>query len=102
MKTTETAKKGLYIGAGMGLFLFAVLGLLPSSYIGGVLGLQVAGHLFGLPVGAAVLPRAVVGISMVLGILVTGMVFVGGASFMGWLFGYTGTMAKNRLAHKAA
>lgn len=88
MKTKDNiAKKGLYIGAGIGLLMFAIIGLLPSSFIGGVLGLKLAGHIFGTPLGMAVLPRIVVGISMVLGVLVTGLVFVVGLSLIGWLLG---------------
>jgi hypothetical protein len=81
------AKKGLYIGAGLGLLMFAIIGLLPSSFIGGVLGLKLAGHIFGTPLGMAVLPRIVVGISMVLAVLVTGLVFVMGLALIGWLLG---------------
>ena len=82
------AKKGLYMGAGVGLLLFAVIGLLPSSFIGGVLGLKIAGNLFGMPLGVAVLPRMIVGLTMVLGVLVTGLVFVVGISLIGWLGGH--------------
>ena len=65
MKTREMAKKGLYIGAGAGLVLFAIIGLLPGSFIGGVIGLNIAGSIFGTPVSSAVLPRIIVGASMV-------------------------------------
>src|SRR5512139_522239 len=88
------AKKGLYVGAGLGLLLFAVVGLLPSSFIGGLLGLKIAGHLFGVPLGTAVLPRMIVGISMVLGILVTGVVFVVGTSLIGWLCGHVADIVR--------
>jgi hypothetical protein len=67
--------------------MFAIIGLLPSSFIGGVLGLKLAGHIFGTPLGMAVLPRIVVGISMVLAVLVTGLVFVMGLALIGWLLG---------------
>ncbi|HMK43079.1 MAG TPA: hypothetical protein VK445_02985 [Dissulfurispiraceae bacterium] len=88
MKAKQAAaKKGLYIGAGIGLILFAIVGLLPSSFIGGVLGLKIAGHIFGLPLGTAVAPRFVVGVFMVLGVLVTGLVFVVGLSLIGWAGG---------------
>lgn len=87
MKTREGARKGLYIGAGAGLVLFAILGLLPGSFIGGVIGLNIAGSIFGTPLGTALLPRMVVGASMVLGILVAGVVFVAGTSIIGWLIG---------------
>jgi hypothetical protein len=89
MKRNDSiGKKGLYIGAAVGLVLFAVIGLLPSSFIGGVLGLKIAGHIFGTPLGVAVLPRMVVGLSMLLGILITGLIFVVGLSLAGWLCGH--------------
>ncbi|OGW20422.1 MAG: hypothetical protein A2077_02130 [Nitrospirae bacterium GWC2_46_6] len=88
MKTKETLKKGLYAGAGAGLVLFALIGLLPGSFIGGVVGLNIAGGIFGTPLEAALLPRMIVGISMVLGIMVAGLVFVVGGSLIGWLAGY--------------
>jgi hypothetical protein len=87
MKTREWAKKGLYVGAGAGLVMFAVLGLLPGSFIGGVIGLNIAGSIFGTPVEASVISRVIVGLSMVLGILVAGIVFVAGTSIIGWLTG---------------
>jgi Mg/Co/Ni transporter MgtE len=88
MKTTEMAKKATYIGAGAGLVLFAVVGLLPGSFLGGVIGLNIAGSLFGMPVGSAILPRLIVGISMLLGVLVSALIFITGASIIGWLIGY--------------
>jgi hypothetical protein len=87
MKTGETAKKGLYIGVGAGLVLFALVGFLPGSFIGGVVGLNVAGSIFGLPVTASVLPRIIVGASMVLGVMFAGVVFVAGGAMAGWLTG---------------
>jgi hypothetical protein len=84
----ELAKKMAYIGAGAGLVLFAVLGLLPGSFLGGVVGLNIAGSLFGMPVGSALLPRLIVGVSMLLGVLVSGIIFVSGATVTGWLLGY--------------
>lgn len=87
MKTREMAKRMAYIGAGAGLVLFAVLGLLPGSFIGGVIGLNIAGSLFGMPVSSALLPRLIVGISMLLGVLVSGIIFVAGSTVAGWLIG---------------
>ncbi len=87
MKTGSFAKKGLYTGAGVGLILFAIIGLLPSSFIGGVLGLKIAGHIFGTPIGMELVPRMLVGLSMVLAVLVTGFVFVAGISIIGWMAG---------------
>jgi hypothetical protein len=84
----EIAKKMAYIGAGAGLVLFAVAGLLPGSFLGGVVGLNIAGSLFGLPVSSALVPRLIVGISMLLGVLVSGVIFMSGATVTGWLIGY--------------
>ncbi|MCX8030165.1 MAG: hypothetical protein N3A59_01105 [Thermodesulfovibrionales bacterium] len=88
MKTMDLSKKGLYTGAIVGIILFAFIGLLPSSFIGGVLGLKIASHIFGVPLGMAILPRVIVGITMVLGVLITGAIFVVGLSLTGWLCGY--------------
>jgi hypothetical protein len=99
MKTGNMARKGLYAGAVMGLILFAIIGLLPSSFIGGVLGLKIAGHIFGTPLGMELVPRMLVGLSMVLAVLVTGFVFVVGISIIGWL---AGTIADTVKAGKTA
>ena len=87
MKTGETTKKGLYTGVGAGLVLFALIGLLPGSFVGGVIGINIAGAIFGLPLTASVLPRIIVGASMVLGIMLSGLVFVSGGAMVGWLTG---------------
>ena len=87
MKTGEATKKGLYIGVGAGLVLFAIVGLLYGSFIGGVIGLNIAVGIFGLPLSASVLPRIIVGASMVFGIMLSGLVFVSGSAIIGWLAG---------------
>lgn len=89
MKTEkDLAKKGLYVGAGAGLVLFAIIGLLPGSFIGGVVGLNIAGSIFGYPVGPQIAARVIVAASMLFGILVSGIVFTSGLSFIGWVIGY--------------
>ncbi len=88
MKTREMAKKMSYIGAGAGLVLFAVIGLLPGTFLGGVIGLNIAGSLFGMPVSSALLPRLIVGLSMLMGVLVSAIIFISGATVAGWLIGY--------------
>jgi len=87
-KTRETAKKGLYAGVGAGLVLFALVGLLPGSFIGGVIGLNIACSIFGLPLPASMLPRMIVGVSMLLGVVLSGVTFVVGGGLAGWLTGY--------------
>ena len=88
MKTRETARKMAYIGAGVGLVLFAIVGLLPGSFLGGVVGLNIAGSLFGMPVSSALLPRLIVGLSMLVGVMVSGIIFIAGSTIAGWLIGY--------------
>ncbi len=82
------SKKMSYIGVGAGLVLFAIIGLLPGSFLGGVIGLNIAGSLFGLPVSSALLPRLIVGLSMLMGVLVSGIIFISGGTVAGWLIGY--------------
>lgn len=93
---TDTPKKGLYIGATVGLVLFIFIGLLPSSFIGGVLGLKIASYLMGTSVESALLSRAVVGLSMMAGILATGCVFVTGTSLIGWGIAHLTLISKVR------
>jgi hypothetical protein len=81
------AKNGAYIGAGAGLVLFAIFGLLPGSLIGGAMGINVAGWLFGLPLQPGLISRAIVLLSMLVGVLAAGIVMVTAASTAGWLVG---------------
>ena len=87
MKETTYTKKLAYMGAGCGVVLFAVFGLLPGSFLGGVMGLNIAGLLFGTPVGAGVLARMIVAVSMVVGVMVSGTMFIMAATTLGWLIG---------------
>jgi hypothetical protein len=86
MKTT-IAKKAAYIGAGAGLVLFAIFGLLPGSLIGGAMGINIAGMLFGLPLEPGLISRAIVLVSMLVGVLVAGIVIVTATTTVGWLAG---------------
>ncbi|MBI4685450.1 MAG: hypothetical protein HY755_09655 [Nitrospirae bacterium] len=84
MKSGKAAKKAVYIGAGAGLALFGLIGLLRSSLLGGIIGMKIAGGLFGFPLTSNLLPRLTVGISMLLGVLVTGSVFAACGAMTGW------------------
>lgn len=88
MKKNDGARKGLYIGAGMGLALFAIMGLLPGSFIGGVVGLNVAGKIMGLPLDTSVLPRVIIAVFMGMGVMVSAIVFTVGLSMAGWAVGH--------------
>ena len=87
MKDTTYTKKLAYMGAGCGVILFAIFGLLPGSFLGGVMGLNLAGLVFGTPVGAGILPRMIVAASMVVGVMVSGMMFIMASTTLGWLAG---------------
>lgn len=86
MKNT-LARKTMYIGAGAGLVLFALFGLLPGSLLGGALGINIAGWLFGMPLEPGLISRIIVFVSMLVGVLTLGIVIVTGASAVGWVVG---------------
>ena len=100
MKNTM-ARKGAYIGAGAGLVLFAILGLLPGSLLGGAAGINIAGMLFGLPLEPGLISRAIVLVSMLVGVLVAGIAIVTASSTVGWLVGSLADSAAAK-AHKEA
>lgn len=87
MKDTRYAKKLAYMGAGCGVVLFAIFGLLPGSFLGGVMGLNIAGSLLGTPVTSGVLSRLIVAASMVVGVMVAGIMFIMASTTLGWLVG---------------
>ena len=86
MKITM-ARKGAYLGAGAGLVLFAIFGLLPGSLLGGAAGISLAGSIFGLPLQPGLISRVIVLASMLVGVLVAGIVIVTATSTIGWLAG---------------
>ncbi|MDA8088145.1 MAG: hypothetical protein M0Z75_15780 [Nitrospiraceae bacterium] len=95
----KIAKKAVLLGAGAGIVCFFIFGLLPGSFLGGVTGLNIAGLLFGYPVTSGILPRLIVAASMLLGIMVSGVIFVVGGGLAGW---FLGTIIDSIAAPKAA
>jgi hypothetical protein len=81
------SKQGAYAGAGAGLVLFGLFGLLPGSLIGGAMGISAAGMLFGLPLEPGLLSRMIVLSCMLLGVMVSGIMIVTASSSIGWLVG---------------
>jgi hypothetical protein len=81
------SRKTAYMGAGAGLVLFAIFGLLPGSLIGGAAGLKFAGMLFNFPVEAGIISRIIILASMLMGVVVSGIAVVTAASSIGWLIG---------------
>ena len=86
MKTT-LARKAAYLGAGAGLVLFSIFGLLPGSLLGGAAGIKVAGMFFGFPLEPGVVSRSIVLLSMLVGVMAAGIVIVTATSAAGWLVG---------------
>jgi small-conductance mechanosensitive channel len=86
MKST-LSRKTAYIGAGAGLVLFALFGLLPGSLLGGAAGIKLAGMFFGLPLDPGIISRAIVLASMLVGIVVAGITIVTATATLGWLAG---------------
>ncbi len=84
---TTLSRKTAYIGAGAGLVLFALFGLLFGSMLGGAAGINIAGWLFGLPLQPGLLARIIVLVSMLIGVLVAGIVIVTATTTVGWLAG---------------
>ncbi|HCC53783.1 MAG TPA: hypothetical protein DEQ20_02495 [Desulfobulbaceae bacterium] len=96
MKTNETAKKGLYVGVGVGLVLFVLAGLLPGSLLGGVVGLKIVGALYGGPMTTAILPKIILAVSMLIGVMLSAVVYVLGPGMIGWSVGYMFEAARKR------
>lgn len=68
------------IGAAVGLALFLAIALLPALLYGGYAGVLLAGGIFGTPIQATFLVRALIVFGMVMGALGVGSLFaVGGA-----------------------
>jgi hypothetical protein len=76
-----TRKTFTMIGAAVGLASFLALGLLPALLYGGYAGVLLAGGIFGTPVAATFLVRALIVFGMVMGVVSVGGLFaVGGAA----------------------
>jgi hypothetical protein len=82
--------KTTYIGAGAGITLFAVFGIVPGIIAGGALGLMAADMLFGASANAGVLRSLMAVSGVMLGIILGGAVFVMASSILGWLVGALG------------
>lgn len=76
-----------YIGAGVGLALFAIFGLLYGSFVGGVLGLNIVNAVSGAPLASSIIARVIVALGMISGILIACALFVVGCGALGWVIG---------------
>jgi hypothetical protein len=84
---TKLSRKAAYIGAGAGMVLFAIFGLLPGSLLGGAAGIKLAGIILGLPLDPGIISRAIVLASMLGGVMVSGITIVTATATTGWLVG---------------
>jgi hypothetical protein len=73
--TTPSSKTATLIGSGIALATFLAVGLLPSMLYGGYAGVLLAGGIFGMPVQATILARALIVFGMVLGVVGVGSLF---------------------------
>lgn len=87
MKMTAS-KTGTYIGAGIGLALFALVGLLYGSFIGGIVGLHITGQLVGTSAEFGILSRMILAFGVMSGVLLAAVVCVMGSAIIGYLVGY--------------
>ncbi len=83
----NTSKTFAYIGAGVGLTIFALFGLMYGSFIGGIIGLQINGQLFGAAAEFGILPRIVVSSGVMFGVLLAAVACVAGSSIVCYLIG---------------
>jgi hypothetical protein len=73
--TASSKKIPTLIGAGIALATFLAVGLLPSMLYGGYAGVLLAGGIFGTPVQATLLPRALIVFGMMMGVVGVGSLF---------------------------
>lgn len=88
MEKIELSKKGLYVGTGIGLILFVLVGFLSGSLIGGMVGLKISTSIMGAPVDATIFSRVIVAMSMIVGVMVSAVLFIGGTAALGWSAGF--------------
>ncbi len=83
-------KRSVFIGAFIGLVLFVIVGFLPSSYTGGILGLKFVELLFGKDILSepTLSSRLIVVLWMLLTVIITGANFVIGCAVIGWIVGF--------------
>jgi hypothetical protein len=81
----DFAKKFGYIGAGLGLALFALFGLLYGSFLGGLIGLSVVNVFSGPAAAGGIIARIAVAVGMVSGVLVACVITVVSCTAAGYV-----------------
>jgi len=96
---SQLAKKMALIGAGIGLALFALFGLLQGSVIGGAIGIDIVNSLYASAHSPTLLARIIIGASMLAGVIISGIVFVVGCASVSAAAGYlTGFLVEPKTA----
>ncbi len=99
----NTTKIPTLIGAGVGLAVFLAVALLPALLYGGYAGVLLAGGIFGTPVTASFLPRALIVFGMALGAVSVGSLFaVAGAALGAAVSVLAGALPEHEVAAAAA
>lgn len=83
----KKSKTFAYVGAGIGLTLFALFGLMYGSFLGGIIGLQINGQLFESAADFGMLQKIVVILGVMFGVLLAAIAFVAGSSLVCYLLG---------------
>jgi len=78
-----TRKTSTLVGAGVGLFIFLAVALLPALLYGGYAGVLLASGIFGAPVKATLAVRGLIVFGMVLGVTAVASLFVVGGAAAG-------------------
>ncbi|GEM_PF-5871305 len=73
--------QGLNIGAIIGIAVFALIGLMPSSFFSEILGIKIAGFFSNMEL----LPRILAPVIMILGLMGIGVTCIAGASLIAGL-----------------
>ncbi|MFN3407061.1 MAG: hypothetical protein ACK40E_04955 [Caldimicrobium sp.] len=85
---TNIEKKGIIIGALVGLVLFIVIGFLPSAYTGGLIGLKLIYLIFGADIiHSGIGSRIVLAFLMIISVVLSGSIFIIGCGTIGWIVG---------------
>jgi hypothetical protein len=95
------SRKAAYIGAGAGLVLFVLFGVLPGCLLGGAAGIKLAGVLFSFPLEPGLASRTIVLASMLMGALAAGVTIVTATSSLGWMAGRVVEAAMHESGAKA-
>lgn len=93
--------KYAFAGAGIGLGLFAIFGLMPGAFVGGVLGLNMVNSFLGIAMAPSVMGRMLVVVGMLTGVMSAGLMFVAAGASAGWLIGATADAARHAIARHA-